>query len=142
MSGENMAKLAEVVKVLAEHPLLCSLSLMQLVEFLTRVSALKRSILLAKHSAEPTDEPLDVLPRLIQRFIAESIRMDMAAVSAAWPVLKTYAWTMPTVSGWVEKEKAAFSAHGWNKGLSECIIVLLRESTNRCGSGYHPLPAR
>lgn len=121
-----MAKLADVVKLLAEHPLLCSLSLMQLVEYLTRVSALKRSISLAKRSAEPTDEPPDVLPRLIQRFIAESIGVDMHAASAAWPILKAYAWTMPTVSGWVEKEKAAFSAHGWNKGLSEYILDFMR----------------
>lgn len=123
MSSKNMAKLADVVKALAEHPLLGSLSLVQLVEYLTRVSALKRSILLAKHSAEPTDEPPDTLPRLIQRFIAESIGMNMVAVSVAWPILKAYAWTMPTVSGWVEKEKMAFSAHGWNKGLSKHVLI-------------------
>jgi hypothetical protein len=126
MLSGNMAKLADVVKLLAEHPLLCSLSLMQLVEYLTRVSALKRSISLAKRSAEPTDEPPNVLPRLIQRFIAESIGIDMHAAFAAWPILKAYAWTMPTVSGWVEKEKAAFSAHGWNKGLSECTLDFMR----------------
>jgi hypothetical protein len=39
MLSGNMAKLADVVKLLAEHPLLCSLSLMQLVEYLTRVCA-------------------------------------------------------------------------------------------------------
>jgi hypothetical protein len=57
-----MDKLLDVVKVLAEHPQLQSLTLPQLMEFLTRVSTLKQSILLVKRAAEPTDLPPDILP--------------------------------------------------------------------------------
>lgn len=118
-----MDKLLEILKPLAQHKQLQSLSLLQLVEFLTRVSLLKRSILLAKRAAEPTDQPPDVLPRLIQRFLSESTGIDMGAIPDAWSILKDYAWDMPTVSGLAEKEKAAFRAHGWDKGLSELFQV-------------------
>jgi hypothetical protein len=50
-----MDQLLGVVEVLTQHPHLRSLSLWQLVEFLTRVSSLKRSILLAGRATEPTD---------------------------------------------------------------------------------------
>lgn len=116
-----MEKFTDVISVLARHPQLRCISLMQLMEFLTRVSALKRSILLAKRSAEPTDEPPEILPRLIQRFLADSVGFGMDSVPDAWSILKVYAWTMPVVSEWVESEKAAFAAHGWNIGLSESI---------------------
>jgi len=116
-----MDKLLEILKPLAQHNQLQSLSLLQLVEFLTRVSLLKRSILLAERSAEPTGQPPGVLPRLIQRFLSESTGIDMGAIPDAWSILKDYAWDMPTISSLNEKEKAAFRAHGWNKGLSELV---------------------
>ena len=119
--ADGMDKLLEILKPLAEHNQLQSLSLLQLIEFLTRVSLLKRSILLAKRSAEPTDQPPDVLPRLIQRFLSESTGVDMRAIPDAWSILKDYAWAMPTVSSLAEKEKADFRAHGWSKGLSELV---------------------
>jgi hypothetical protein len=62
MLAENMETLLHAVKALEKHPQLRSLSLVQLVEFLTRVSLLKRSILLAKRLAEPTDKPPEVFP--------------------------------------------------------------------------------
>jgi hypothetical protein len=83
-----MDKLLEILKPLAQHKQLQSLSLLQLVEFLTRVSLLKRSILLAKRAAEPTDQPPDVLPRLIQRFLSESTGIDMGAIPDAWSIRK------------------------------------------------------
>jgi hypothetical protein len=82
-----MDKLLEILKLLAEHNQLQSLSLLQLVEFLTRVSLLKWSILLAKHAAEPMDKPPDVLPCLLQRFLSESTGIDMGAIPDAWSVL-------------------------------------------------------
>jgi hypothetical protein len=117
-----MDKLLEVIKPLAAHGRLQSLSLLQLVEFVTLISSLKSSILLAKRAANPTDEPPDILPRLIQRFLAESIGIDMGAVPDAWSLLKHYAWAMPTVSALADREKASFRAHGWNKGLSESAL--------------------
>jgi len=63
-----------------------------------------------------------MLPRLIQRFLAESIGIEIDALSDAWSLLKDYAWNMPTVSAFLEKENAAFCAHGWNKGLSESCV--------------------
>lgn len=114
-----MDKLLNVVQPLAAHPQLKTLSLFQLVELLTRISRLKRSILLAKRAAEPTDEPPSLLPRLIQRFLAESIGMEMEAIPDTWSILKGYAWGMPTTSECLDGEKAAFREHGWNKGLSE-----------------------
>jgi hypothetical protein len=115
-----MDRLLGVIESLAKHPVLHLLSLQQLIELLTLISRLKRSILLAKCAAEPTDEPPDILPRLIQRFIAESIGIKIQAIADAWSILKGYAWTMPTISECAEREKEAFRSHGWNKGLSEC----------------------
>jgi hypothetical protein len=137
-----MDQLLRVVEVLTQHPHLRSLSLWQLVEFLTRVSSLKRSILLAGCATEPTDLPPEILPRLIQRFLAESIGIDMDALPDAWSLLKNYAWDMPTASVFVEKEHAAFHAHGWNKGLSESR-VWLRFFTNSDSipSWHHALSA-
>jgi hypothetical protein len=125
MSAENMETLLHAVKALEKHPQLRSLSLVQLVEFLTRVSLLKRSILLAKRSAEPTDKPPEVLPRLIQNFLAKSVGIGIDFVPDAWSILKGYAWTMPTVSDWVENERAAFATHGWGKGLSEFALPVI-----------------
>jgi hypothetical protein len=115
-----MDQLLGVIESLAKHPILHLLSLQQLIELLTLISQLKRSILLVKHAAEPTNEPPDILPCLIQRFIAESIRIEIQAIADAWSILKGYAWTMPTISECAEQEKEAFRSHGWNKGLSEC----------------------
>lgn len=114
-----MDELLKVIEPLAAHPLLQTLSLFQLIEFLTSVSHLKRSILLAKRAAEPTNEPPAVIPRLIQKFLAESIGIDIKAIPDAWLILKGYAWNMPTTSACLDREKAAFREHGWNKGLSE-----------------------
>lgn len=119
-----MDKLLDIVNAFAQHPQLQSLTLPQLMEFLTRVSTLKRSILLAKRAGEPTDLPPDILPRLVQRFLAESIGIDIGAIPDAWVLLKEYAWVMPTLSAFTEKENAAFHAHGWNMGLSEFYIQL------------------
>jgi hypothetical protein len=85
-----MDKLLDIVQHLAERPHLRSLSLQQLFEFLTRISSLKRSILLAKRAAEPTDSPPDILPRLIQRFLAESIGIDIGVIPDAWSLCSMF----------------------------------------------------
>ena len=141
-----MDKLLEILKPLAEHNQLQSLSLLQLVEFLTRVSLLKRSILLAKRAAEPMDKPPDVLPRLLQRFLSESTGIDMGAIPDAWSVLKDYAWDMPTVSDLAAKERVDFRAHGWKKGLSESVqprsSFACFSVDQRLPSGYHTISAK
>jgi hypothetical protein len=114
-----MDKLLQAVGPLAEHPVLRTLSFLQLVDFLTTISLLKRSISLVQRAGKPTDKPPDVLPRLIQRFLAESLRMDMGVMPDAWSILKDYAWDMLPLASHVKQEKDAFSAHGWSKGLSE-----------------------
>jgi hypothetical protein len=70
------------------------------------------------------DLPPDILPQLVQRFLAELIGIDIGAIPDAWVLLKEYAWAMPTLSVFTEKESAAFHAHGWNMGLSESYIQL------------------
>jgi hypothetical protein len=117
-----MDQLLNVVTLLTKHPVLHLLSLQQLVEFLTLTSRLKRSILLAKRAAEPTTRPPEILPRLIQRFLAESIGIKMEAIPDSWSILKDYAWTMSTISSWAEKEEEAFRSYGWKKGLSKCAV--------------------
>lgn len=116
-----MDQLLDVVGPLTKHPVLHLISLAQLVEFLTLISRLKRSILLARRAAEPTDYPPEVLPHLIQRFLSESTGIQMQAIPDAWLILKNYAWSMPTTSECVEKEEKAFRTYGWNKGLSAYI---------------------
>jgi hypothetical protein len=141
-----MDKLLEILKPLAEHNQLQSLSLLQLVEFFTRVSLLKQSILLAKCAAKPLDKPPDVFPHMLQRFLSESTGIDMGAIPDAWSVLKDYAWDMPTVSDLAAKEKAGFHAHGWKKGLSE--LVQPRSSfacfsvDQSLPSGYHTISTK
>jgi hypothetical protein len=121
-----MDKFLPVIKRLAKHAALRSLSFPQLVEFLSLVSVLKRNISLARRAEEPSDQPPGVLPRLIQRFLAESLGVDMSVIFDAWPILKHYAWDMPHVSTYFRREKEAFSAYGWGKGLSgvsfQCIF--------------------
>jgi hypothetical protein len=52
-------------------------------DFLSKASLLKHDITLAQLTDLPTDEAPDVLPPLIQAFLAESIGIDLNSIPDA-----------------------------------------------------------
>jgi hypothetical protein len=120
----TMSELLTVLSQLSAHSVLKSLTLSQIIDFLSRVSLLKRDITLAQPTELPTDEAPDVLPPLIQTFLAESIGMDLNSIPDAWDILKGHAWVMTPLAEHVEMEKEAFRKFGWSRGLSESVIAI------------------
>jgi len=118
-----MSELLAVLTQLSTHNVLKSLTLLQIIDFLSRVSLLKRDITLAQPTDLTTDEAPDVLPPLIQAFLAESIGIDLDSIPDAWDILKGHAWVMTPLAEHVEMEKEAFCKFGWSRGFSESVIA-------------------
>jgi CxC5 like cysteine cluster associated with KDZ transposases len=117
-----MSDLSAILKALEQHPILKSLSISQLLEFLTRASALKRHIILAQPAEEPTGTAPLILPPVIREFLAKATGIALQAVQDAWDILKDCAWAMHPLAECVAKEKEAFSKFGWTHGLSEFVL--------------------
>ena len=118
-----MSNLTIFLQALFRHPLLKSISVSQLLDFLTQASALKRHIILAQPAGEPTDSALLILPSLICEFLANTTRIALQAVQDAWDVLKDDAWAMSPLAECVAKEKEAFRKFGWAHGFSMCGLI-------------------
>jgi hypothetical protein len=124
-----MSEFLAVLTQLSTHSTLQNLTLSQILDFLSRVSLLKRDIMLAQPATQSTDVAPEVLPPLVQAFLAESVGIDLESLPDAWDILKNYAWTTTPLAERVEKEKEAFREFGWNRGLSKsCMYFILNDS--------------
>lgn len=109
-----MSELLAVLTQLSAHNTLRNLSLLQILDFLLRSSLLKHDIMLAQPAKHPSQSPPEVLPPLVQAFLAESIGIDLDSIPDAWDILKNHAWTMIPLAERVEKEKDMFREFGWS----------------------------
>jgi hypothetical protein len=133
-----MSELLSILTQLSTHSVLKSLSLSQILDFLSRVSLLKRDITLAQPTDLPTGKAPDILPPLIQAFLAESIGIDTNSIPDAWDILKEHAWAMTPLAERIETEKEAFREFGWSRGLSESVIAI--DMYQDYADNYHSIP--
>ena len=81
-------------------------------------SLLKCNIMLSQPAMQLTNNGPEVLPPLIQAFLADSIGIDLKSIPDTWDILKDHAWKMTSLAEHVETEKEAFHEFGWAQGLS------------------------
>ena len=119
-----MSDLLAALTQLSTHSTLKNLTISQILDFLSRASLLKRDIMLAQPAqTHSTGNVPEVLPPLVQEFLAESVGIDLKMIPDAWDILKNHAWTMTPLTERVEKEKEAFREFGWDRGLSTSWIL-------------------
>ena len=127
-----MSDLLAVLTQLSAHARLKHLTLLQLLDFLWRASALKRDIALTQPASVPTITAPEVLPPLVQAFLADSTGIDLATIPDVWDILKNHAWAMTPLVEYVEKEKGNFREFGWHRGLSKSEVINQMAITRTC----------
>jgi hypothetical protein len=83
-------------------------------------SLLKRDIMLSQPAMQLTDTGPEVLPPLIQAFLADSIGIDLESIPDAWDILKDHGWKMTSLAEHVETEKRLFVSLG---GLEDSVSL-------------------
>lgn len=118
----TMSELLAALTQLSTHSSLKHMTLSQILDFLSMSSLLKRDIMLAQPAIQLADNVPEVLPPLVQAFLAESIGIDLKSIPDAWDILKDHAWKMTPAADRVETEKQAFREFGWARGLSKSQV--------------------
>jgi hypothetical protein len=114
-----MSELLIALTELSTHSVLKHITLSQILHFLSLASLLKRDIILSQPAIQLIDNTPEVLPPLIQAFLADSIGIGLESIPAAWDILKDHAWKMTPLAEHVETEKEVFREFGWARGLSK-----------------------
>jgi hypothetical protein len=94
-----------------------SLTLGQVIRFVTLASQVKNDIILAQPANLPAAEAPAILPPSVTNFLGSSTELPPAYVERCWDILKDTIWDQATQPS--EQINAAFAEHGHPMGLSK-----------------------
>jgi len=107
-----------VISMLEGLQVLPDINLNTILQFGRLVSHLKEDMLLPQPVDQSNiDEPPEILPPTIAKFLALALGLPAEHMQVSWDVLKEYLWTCPKVP-LLDEDYEAFEAVGWQLGLS------------------------
>ena len=107
--------LIRALESLERHPVLCKLTLDDVVQYARIVGHLKNDILLPQ-PLEQTDPnvPSDVFPLSLIEFLSPALNIEQWFIQDSWDVLKYYVWECATVPLiYKDFEPELFREFGW-----------------------------
>ncbi|KAG2037726.1 hypothetical protein BDR03DRAFT_1010555 [Suillus americanus] len=91
--------------------------------FITIGTTLKNDIILAEPSSTPINEPLNVLPPAIAKFLGAGCSISPAQVSDAWALLKDIIWT-----GGIKMDTGElWETEGMHRGFPDVLEAICNE---------------
>ncbi len=107
-----------MLKDLHVLPIWCDIGLNTVIQYARLVSHLKEDILLPQPVDQSNvNEPPEILPPTIAKFLAFAMGTPVEHMQASWDVLKGYLWSCHKVP-LLDEDYEAFKVFGWQLGLS------------------------
>ncbi|KAF8059881.1 hypothetical protein FPV67DRAFT_1453519 [Lyophyllum atratum] len=103
---------------LGSHPILCGLTLDQVITFIRLTSSLKRDILQPQplHQSDENHAP-DILPPSVAEFLSRAVGIPSDCIADSWDILKHHVWSASPTSRRRE-DYDLFEEHGRALGLN------------------------
>ncbi|KAF7351696.1 hypothetical protein MSAN_01602600 [Mycena sanguinolenta] len=108
-----------VFTALQTHPVLSTLSLPQVLQFLWLSSYLKEDILLCQPVNISVDCAPDILPLSVTSFLSDATSIPLSHIDTCWSALKDDVWLYPMPAEVHQEDEQAFVDHGWARGLCD-----------------------
>jgi len=104
--------------LLTEHPVLCDLTVSQLLRAISLATCLRRDISLPQPISLDLGFAPRFLPPAISDFIAESIGIEGGIMQDLWSIIKDDVWEAPTDEESSVINEECFRKYGWKRELS------------------------
>lgn len=110
--------------VISANPSLQSISLNNLLLFLSTAARLKNDILLGQLSDQPPSVPPEILPIAAQHFLSHACDLPLTTVPTCWSVFKDIIWNDAQVTSILCPPVSTFHDHGICHGFSMSFFTV------------------